>query len=223
MELWKWILRTGFQLPGAPEPPCGIQIIWFLSVAGAPDTRIAKEFGIFTESTTLNNLQSIAHEYRYQHLDSPETDPSQYISNHPGMERLSKQYRVDVSYPKTQLTYSKLTGRIQLSIPSLRNEVQAHLRSTLLSSVMVSDWTPRTYSIQHLISTCRHSLFTYDPTPGMPLNREYPLCITIEFCRCQHTDCHLSDTELLGAGEAHPARTQLISESMLDRYVKAAA
>jgi len=60
----------------------------------------------------LNNLQSIAHEYRYQHLDSPETDTSQYISNHPGIERLSKRFRVDVSYPRTWLAYSKPTGRI---------------------------------------------------------------------------------------------------------------
>jgi len=52
----------GFQLSGAPEPPCVIQIISMLSVAGAPDTRIAKEFGISTESTMLNYLQSIAHE-----------------------------------------------------------------------------------------------------------------------------------------------------------------
>jgi len=37
-----------------------------------------------------------------------------------------------------------------------------------------------------------------------------------------HTECHLSDTKLLGAGAAHPARPKLISKSMLDRYVKAA-
>jgi len=128
----------------------------------------------------LNNLQSIAHEYRYQNLDSPETDPSQYISNHPGIERLSKRYQVDVSYLKTWLVHSRLTGRIQPSISSLRNEVQAHLRSTLLSSVMVSDLIPHAYSIQRLISTCRHSVFTYDPTPATPLNCEYPLCITFQ-------------------------------------------
>jgi len=145
-----------------------------------PDTRIAKEFGIFTESIMLNNLQSIAHENRYQHLDSPETDPAKYISNHPGIERLSKRYRVDVSYPKTRLAYSSHTRRIPPSISSLSNEIQAHLTSTLLSSVMVSDLTPHPYSIQRLISTCRHSLLTYDPTPGTPLNREYPLCITFE-------------------------------------------
>ena len=66
----------GFQLSGEPEPPCVIQIICFLSIAGSLDTRIAKEFGIFTDSTMPNNFQSIAHEYRYQHLNSPETDPS---------------------------------------------------------------------------------------------------------------------------------------------------
>jgi len=57
---------------------------------GAPDTTIAKEFGIFTESTMLKNLQSIAKENRYQLLDFPEADPAQYISNHPGIDKLSK-------------------------------------------------------------------------------------------------------------------------------------
>ena len=49
-----------------------------------------KEFGIFTESSMLNNLQSISQENGSQLLDSPETDPVQYISNHPGIDRLSK-------------------------------------------------------------------------------------------------------------------------------------
>jgi hypothetical protein len=97
VKLCHWILWTGFQISGVPEPPCLIQIICFLSIAGAPDTRIAEEYGIFTESIMLDNLQSVAHDIRYQHLDSPETEPSQYISNHPGIERLSKRYWVDVS------------------------------------------------------------------------------------------------------------------------------
>jgi hypothetical protein len=67
----------GFQLSGAPEPPCGIQILFFLSSAAAPDTRIPKEFGIFTQSIMLNHLQSVAHENYYQHLDSPTTEPPQ--------------------------------------------------------------------------------------------------------------------------------------------------
>jgi len=101
----------------------------------------------------MNILQSIAQENRCQLLNSPETDPVQYISNHPGIERLSKQYGVDVSYPEIQLTYSRLTQKIQPIISSLRNEVQAHLRSTLLSSVMVLDLTLHAYSIQRLILT----------------------------------------------------------------------
>jgi hypothetical protein len=157
-----------------------IQIICILSITGALDTRIAKDFGISTESIMLNNLQSIAHENRYQHLDSPVTEPSQYISNYPGIERLSKRYRVNVSYSKTRLAYSMISQRIQPSISSLSHGIQGHLRSTLPSIVMVSDLTPHAYSVQRLISTCRHSLFTYDPTPGTPLNREYPLCITFE-------------------------------------------
>ena len=157
-----------------------IPIICCLSISDAPDTIIAKEFEIFTELTMLDNLQSIAQENRYQHLDSPETDPAQYISNYPGLGRLSKPYRVDVSYANTRLAYCSLTRRIQLCISSLRNGVQAHLRSTLLLSVMVPDLTPHAYSIQRLISTSRHSLFTDDPTPGMPLNRVYPLCVTFQ-------------------------------------------
>ena len=174
------ILRMAFHLSGVPDPPCVIQIICFLSNAATPDTRIATEFGIFTESIMRNILQSIAHQNHYQHFDSPETDPSQYISNHPGIERLSKQYRVDVSYFTIQLTYFNLTRRIPLSMRSLSNEIQAHLKSTLQSSVMVSDLTPHAYSIQQLIVPCKHSLFTYNPTPGTPLNHEYPHCITFE-------------------------------------------
>jgi len=157
VELWHRTQRTGLQLSGAPEPPCVIQIICFLSTTGAPDTWIAKAFGIFAESILLKNLQSIAHENRYQLLDSPEPEPSQYISNHPRIERWSKPYRVDLSYPKTRLAYSRLTRRIPLSISLLSNEIQAHLRFTILSSVIVSGLTPHAYSIQRLISTCRHS------------------------------------------------------------------
>jgi len=51
----------------------------------------------------LNNLLSIAKENHYQLRDYPETDPAQYISNHPRIERLSQQYRVDVSYPDTRI------------------------------------------------------------------------------------------------------------------------
>ena len=57
----------------------------------------------------LNHCQSIAQENRSQLLDSPETDPVQYIANHPWIDRLSKRYRVDASYPETRLAYSRLT------------------------------------------------------------------------------------------------------------------
>jgi hypothetical protein len=85
-----------------------IQIKGNLSIAGAPDTRIGKEFGIFSESSLLNHLQSIAKENRFQLLDFPETYPAQNISNHPGIERLPMPDRVDVSYPETRLAYSSL-------------------------------------------------------------------------------------------------------------------
>ena len=180
VELWYQILRTGFQLSGVPQPPYVIPIICFLSIGEAPDTRIAKEFGIFTEFIMLNDWQSMALESCYQHLDFRETDPSQYITDYRGIERVFKRYRVDVLYPKTWLAYSRLTQRIMPSISLLSNQIQAPLWSTLLSSVIVSDLTPHAYSIERLISTCRHSLLTYDSTPRPSLNREYPLCITFQ-------------------------------------------
>jgi len=172
---------------GTPEPPCVIQIIGNLSISGAPDTSIAKEFGIFSESTLLNNLQWIAKENRYQLLDFPETDPAQHISNHPGIERLSMPERVDELYPETWLAYSRLPRRKQLSISSLSNEIQAHLRSTLLSRLMVSDLTPHAYSILRPILTSCDQLLTYDPTPGTPPNCAYPLRISLEWCILLHS------------------------------------
>jgi hypothetical protein len=127
-----------------------------------------------------NNYQSIAQENRSQLLDSPETDPVQYIANHPWIDRLSKRYWVDASYPETRLACSNLTQWIQPNISSLRNEVQAHLKSTLLSRLMVSDLTPHAYSIHRPILTRSHWLLTYDPTPGTPPNRVYLLHIALE-------------------------------------------
>jgi len=94
---------------GAPEHPSLIQIPCCGSISGAPDTRVTKEFAIFTKSSMLNNLQLIAQENRFQLLDSPETDPVQYISHHSGIDRLSKRYGVDVSYSETRLMYCRLT------------------------------------------------------------------------------------------------------------------
>ena len=110
------------------------------------------EFGIFTKSTMLNNSQSIAQNNSYQLFDSPVTDPAQNISIHPGIERLSQRYRVDVSWPKTSLMYFRIISGIQLTIPSLRNEVQAHPRSTCLSSLTASGLTPHAYFIESPIS-----------------------------------------------------------------------
>jgi len=147
------------------------------------------------------------------------------ISNHPGIERQSKRYRVDVSYPETWLAYSRLTRIVQPSISSLRNEVQAHLKSTILSSLMVSDLTPHAYSIHRPILTSRHSLLSYALTPRRASER-FTFCSirsifssfldALNLCLPAHTENHLSDTILLGAGAAHPSRPKLISESMLD-------
>jgi len=98
------------------------------------------------------------------------------ISNHPGIQRLCKQYRGDVSYPETQLTYSRLGRWVQLSISSLRNEVHEHPKGTMLSSLMVSDLTPHAYSIQRPILTSRHSLLLYAPTPRCTSERFILLC-----------------------------------------------
>ena len=65
---------------GEPEPPSLIPIISCFSISGAPDTRVTKEFGIFSESTRSNDIESIAQENHCQLLDSPETDPVWYIS-----------------------------------------------------------------------------------------------------------------------------------------------
>ena len=132
-----------------------------------------------------------------------------YLSNHPGIERLSKRYPDNVSYPKTRLAYSRLSRRLQPSILSHTNEVQAHLRSTLLSSVMVSDLAPHVCSIQRPISTMQalnihtwsHSRHSSEPW--------IPTLHYLWICSWQHTDCHLSDMKLLGADATHPAPTQL--------------
>jgi len=120
--------RLGFEFSVAPEPPCLIQIWFYVSISFAPDTRIAKGFGIFSESTMLNHLQSIAKENLYQLLDLPETDPVQYVSNHARIERQSRWYRVDASYHETWLAYSRLTWRLQPSISSVSNDIHVHPR-----------------------------------------------------------------------------------------------
>ena len=109
MELWYLHQGTGLEFSSAPKPSCETPIIGYLSISGAPDTRIAKEFWIFTESTMLHNLQSIAKQDRNQLLDFPETDPAQYRSNHQEIGRVSKRYPVDESYPETRLMHSRLT------------------------------------------------------------------------------------------------------------------
>ena len=193
VELLSLNPRTALSFSGAPVPPCVHPIIVYLSISGAPDTRIAKEFRTFTESTMLNNLQSIAQENHYQLLNTPETDPALYNYNHPVIERLCEWYRVDSSYPKTWLAYSRLTRRIQPSISSLRNDVQAHLRSTLISSLMVSDLIPHAYSIQWPILTSCHSFQHLIPHQDpwsihfAPIQAYFLPSWMLWICGCQHT------------------------------------
>jgi hypothetical protein len=98
---------------------------------------------------------------------------------------------------------------------------------------MVLDLIPHTNSIHWPILTNSHSLLTYDPTLGTPLNRVYALWIALEhfilhhskhifsflnplnLWLAAHTECHLSDTKLLGAGMAYPTRPKQLSESIL--------
>jgi len=131
----------------APELPSLIPMVCCSAMSGATDTRVIKDFGIISESTMLNNLQSIATENCCQLLNSPEINPVLYVSNHPAMERLFMRYRINISYPKTRLMYSTPTRRIQLRIALPSHAVQAHLRSTILSSLMVSDLSLHAYSI----------------------------------------------------------------------------
>jgi len=49
----------GFEFSGLPEPPSAIQIVCLLSISCAAESRIVKEFGIFTESSMLNNFELI--------------------------------------------------------------------------------------------------------------------------------------------------------------------
>jgi hypothetical protein len=177
-NLYQW---TGFEFSGMTEPWCLIHIISYWTISGTPDTTIAQEFGIFSDSKMLNNLQRNAKENRNQLLDLSGTDWARYISNHRGIENLSKWYPVDISYPETWLAYFRHTWRLQLSISSLQNEIQAHLRSTLPSRLMVSDLSPHAYSFQHPILRSRHLSLTDNPTPDISLNRAYPLRITLQW------------------------------------------
>jgi len=51
----------------------------------------------------------------------------------------------DLSYPETWLVYSQLTGSIEPSISSLRNEVQPHLKSTIRPGVGLRLDTPHIF------------------------------------------------------------------------------
>ena len=184
VELWHQNLRKGFVFSGAYEPPSLIPIISCSSISGAPDTRVTNQQDwIILSRCTRESLSTSQLFCDWSSIVS--------LSNDPGIETLSKRYPLNVSYPKTWLAYSRLTRRIQPCISSLRNEVQSHLRSTLLSSVTVSDLTPHTYSIQWLISTTQaliihiwsHSRHASEPW--------IPTLHYLWICGCQHTECHL--------------------------------
>ena len=127
-----------------------------------------------------------------------------WISNHPGIERQSKRYRVDVSYPETWLAYSRLTRIVQPSISSLRNEVQAHLKSTMLSSLMVSNLTPHTnfdkpplmmiicshsqarLGTIHILLHSRHIFFLPECFESVPASTHRESSFRYDTVRCRH-------------------------------------
>jgi len=179
---------------GAPEPPRPFVIIPLVSIWGAPDTTVTKDFTIFNESTILEDVHSIAQQNCCQSLDSAGTDLAQNISNHPEIESLSKQYRVDVSYSETRLVYSNLMGRHQPGISSLRHAVQAFLKGTILSRLMVTDLTLDAYSIQRPIFTHHHSLLTVTHVQQRlwkidfaPFEKYFSRSCMHSICACHHT------------------------------------
>ena len=152
----------------------------------------------------LNHLQSIAKENCYQLLEFPDTDPAQYISNHPGIERRSRWYRVDVSYPETQLVYSKFTRRIQPSISSLSNEIQAYLRFDTACRLNSTATFEKLALIFNMRSHFRNASEPYIPTSHFPwvihfapLQAYFLPSWMCWICACRHTQSdHLSDTKL---------------------------
>ena len=56
-----------------------------------------------------------------------------------------------------------------------------------------------------------------------PFQAYFFLSECVESVAASTQSVHLTDTELLGSGAAHPARPQQISEAMLVQDVKAAA
>jgi len=59
----QWLYRnwqTRFVFSGTPEPPSLFPIICCMSISGTPDTRVTKFLGISSESTMVNNSESIS-------------------------------------------------------------------------------------------------------------------------------------------------------------------
>jgi len=106
-------------------------------------------------------------------------------------------------------------------------------------------WWSQIWHCMHIlfqmrILTSRQSLLTYHSSPGMRLNCVYPLHITLEqfiLHDSKHIfflpECFESvaasihwvssfTAKCLGVGTAHPTWPQQISQSLIDRYVKAA-
>jgi len=69
----------------------------------------------------------------------------------------------------------------------------------------------------------RHALFTYNPTPAIPLNRVYPLCITLESVAASTHSVIFQTLSCYMQARLIPLGPSINSESILDRYVKATA
>ena len=226
VELWHWHLRMGIQLSSMPEPPSVIQILHFLPNSGVHDTRIVKEFWIFAESPMLNNLQSISQENHYQDLDSPETDPVQYISNHPGIGGLSMWYRQLMYHilryglhildlPKN--TAKEVLGQKYSSYPPrIHSAVQfdglRFYTAHIFNSKANFDMQPL---ILNILSYSRHASEQCIPTSHycwkihVATFKLYFLSSWILWiCGCQDTGCLLSHTTHLHVAVTHPAWPQ---------------
>jgi len=208
-EYWYITLHTEFNFSGEPDPPSVNPIIGYLNISETSDYRDLMQFRIFTESTMLNYLPPIAQENSDQLLSCHDTEPPSFNSHNPGIEWRYRWYRVSVSDPESPLKYATLTGRIQPSILSLFNQVQAHLLSTLLLSLMFPNLTLHAYSIQktkydkppvivNIWSQSKHASKLYIPTLHYP--SMIHVCPFLSYCvpprmlwdsTCQHTWCDI--------------------------------
>jgi len=192
VELWLRFLRTRSVYSGAPEPPSLIRIIWCVSVCGAPDTTVTKEFGIFNQSTILTDFQSIEHENCCQLL-TWDRSSSEYLIILGYTDCLSD---IAVIYPILRHG-SRIPG-----LPEVysRAFVCSGMKCTRTSKARCCRvWFSQIWKPTHILFNSQFwqaATHYYDmlPLPGAPLNNS---CCSVEayflpsrmlwICDCQHT------------------------------------